>query len=189
MPLLSLKPSVIHYTQENIGCKFQDGNNIGKTLDDLMDGVITMDSFRFKLRVCHENGKWWSEDNRRLWVFKHLERLGKYQEIVVQQKASIRKNKMTTVNGGTSIRVRGHIEGRWYRAPGRARYNPTPIVRESQSYSGGDDYQESLRQLLNDRRIYEEVSRLSYVQSTPRQQAPPPPPKRERKSDSWCAIL
>jgi len=55
--------------------------------------------------------KWFSADNRRLWVAKHLERLGKLDRIKVNVVRGIPLQKMTTNNGGVSIRVRGDPGG------------------------------------------------------------------------------
>jgi len=64
--------------------------------------------------------KWFSADNRRLWVAKHLERLGKLDRIQVNVVRGIPLQKMTTKNGGVSIRVRGDPRGCWHSKPGAA---------------------------------------------------------------------
>jgi len=64
--------------------------------------------------------KWFSADNRRLWVAKHLERLGKLDRIKVNVVRGIPLQKMTTNNGGVYIRVRGDPRGCWHSKPGAA---------------------------------------------------------------------
>lgn len=60
-----------------------------------------------KISVLKESGKWVTADNRRLWVFKQLERLGKVDMISVNQVYYIPDQKRTSINGGTSVDVRG----------------------------------------------------------------------------------
>ncbi|KAH3781559.1 hypothetical protein DPMN_159390 [Dreissena polymorpha] len=57
-------------------------------------------------------------DNRRLWVFKELERLGKCDSVPVNVDDSIPSEKLTTDNGGVTIDVRGCPGGTWYTKPG-----------------------------------------------------------------------
>lgn len=103
---LHLTPSEIFYTQDSIDSQFRTGQNIGDCLDKLVKGDLTVSSFP-TISVCLENGKWWTQDNRRLWVFKQLERLGMSVNIPVN-KVSFNRSK-TTINGGTSIEVRNSV--------------------------------------------------------------------------------
>ena len=57
----------------------------------------------------NKRGKWFTADNRRLWVFRDLERLGKCTTIPVRIIINIPVGKFTTKNGGTSVRVRGTV--------------------------------------------------------------------------------
>ena len=58
-------------------------------------------------------GRWYTSDNRRLWIFRELERLGKCKEIAVKL-AYVPEHKFTTHNRGESVRVRGIAGGKWY---------------------------------------------------------------------------
>jgi hypothetical protein len=49
--------------------------------------------------------------NRRLWVFKKAEEFGCFEKIDVIRTRKFNRNKFTTKNGGTSIRVRGDPGG------------------------------------------------------------------------------
>ena len=62
-----------------------------------------------------KDDRWFSADNRRLWVFRQLERLGKCATIAVQETLSIPSKKFTTNNNGESIEVRGDPGGMWHR--------------------------------------------------------------------------
>ncbi|XP_045203706.1 uncharacterized protein LOC123556791 [Mercenaria mercenaria] len=105
---LQLKPSEIYYSQNSISCSFTHNNKlIGETLDDLCERRISISHIP-PISVTLINGRWVSADNRRLWVFRQLEILGKCTRIPVIQKENIRKSKQTSTCGGTDIRLRGH---------------------------------------------------------------------------------
>ncbi|KAK3612469.1 hypothetical protein CHS0354_032085 [Potamilus streckersoni] len=119
MDVLYLRPSEIRYSQDSINNVF-DGKSthrnklIGETLDDLCEGICCLENIP-SISVMKKNGKWFSADNRRLWVFKHLERHGKCREIPVYETYFIPDRKFTTINEGESIRVRRDPGGIWYR--------------------------------------------------------------------------
>ncbi|CAC5402956.1 unnamed protein product [Mytilus coruscus] len=59
-----------------------------------------------------ENGKWWTADNRRLWIFRHLEKLQKCTEIPVNIIQRIDSRKRSSTNGGTDVSIcRGRNPG------------------------------------------------------------------------------
>ena len=69
--------------------------------------------------MVEKNGKFYALDNRRLWVFRELERLGKCKKIPVHVVSDFgRGKKFTTRNGGTSVKVRGDPGGRSYQGGG-----------------------------------------------------------------------
>lgn len=112
-----MRPSEIYYSQDSINNVF--GNHcihrnrlIGSTLDSLCDNSITVYSIP-TIGVMQKNGRWYTADNRRLWVFRELERLGKCTEIPVRM-SYIPENKFTTFNRGEHVRVRGHPGGHWH---------------------------------------------------------------------------
>ena len=88
---------------------------MGETLDDLCEGRISVCDIP-DIAVEQKDGKWFTGDNRRLWVFRHLERLGKCTFITVDE-GYISSDKFTTINRGASVRVRGNPGGRWYSKP------------------------------------------------------------------------
>ncbi|WAR29666.1 hypothetical protein MAR_003234, partial [Mya arenaria] len=117
----NLKPSEIFYSQDSINNVFDRRSQhwnirIGETLDDICDGRCSVLSIP-QIAVKSEGEKWVTADNRRLWVFKQLERLGKIETINVYIIEYIPPAKMTSNNGGVSIRVRGAPGGRWYLEP------------------------------------------------------------------------
>ncbi|XP_060568084.1 uncharacterized protein LOC132726747 [Ruditapes philippinarum] len=118
-----LNPLDIHYCQDSISNTFSSGANIGDVLDDVCDGRTPLSSFP-KIAVNKKNSKWYTTDNRRLWVFRQLRRLGKCGEIPVVKTGSISSEKMTTNNDGVEIEVRGGIYGVWFWKPNGAGSNP-----------------------------------------------------------------
>ncbi|XP_064596224.1 uncharacterized protein LOC135462865 [Liolophura sinensis] len=122
--LIELRPSNILYTQDSIKNTFtfqHEGTPIGETLDDLCNGVCDICDIP-PIRVSFQDGRYWSGDNRRLWVFRQFERLGGCDKIRVKEVnwSAINPDKFTTENGGVEVRVRGYRGdpgGSWHRRP------------------------------------------------------------------------
>lgn len=118
---MNLRPSEIYFTQSSISSIFgrrtrHRSKGIGDTLDDLAEGRISIGSIP-KMSVMKEDGKWWTADNRRLWIFRHLEKLQKCTEIPVNITYSIDSRKRSSTNGGTDVSIyRGYSPGGiWHR--------------------------------------------------------------------------
>ena len=124
---MHLNPSEIHYSQDSIKNEFRSGHGqIGLTLDKLCKGDIKVEAIP-AIGVMKRDGKWFTGDNRRLWVFRHLERLGKCTKIRVNYE-TIPSKKMTTKNGGMHVRVRGNPGGSWYNKPTQVRITSVSTV-------------------------------------------------------------
>ena len=110
--ILELKPSDILYAKDSILNRFRDRSirYIGETLDQLLEDSSYIQNIP-NIEVVEINGKLFSMDNRRLWVYKKAEELGSLETIDVIRTSSFNRNKFTTKNGGTSIRVRGDPGG------------------------------------------------------------------------------
>ncbi|KAH3896109.1 uncharacterized protein LOC127864350 [Dreissena polymorpha] len=109
---MNLKSSDIYYSQDSISHRFGDNTNhrgkrIGETLDDIINGRCKVSSIPV-IEVKNFGGKWY---NRRLWVFKHLQRLGRCEYIPVRRCRHFNTKKFTTRNGGVDVRVRGDGPG------------------------------------------------------------------------------
>ena len=116
---MELRPSEIFYSQDSIMNRFGDytphGNTyIGETLDQLLNGHCNVESMP-NISVEKANGKWFTSDNRRLWVFRKAEEIGFLKSIYVIETNYIKYDKFTTKNDGTSIRVRGSPGGSLWR--------------------------------------------------------------------------
>eukprot|EP01084_Bolivina_argentea_P101795 182435_1 len=71
-----LSPRNICYTQQSIRATWSDksrhkGKTIKWTLDQLQKRIITVDNIP-KIKLVYHNEKFYSLDNRRLWVFKQF---------------------------------------------------------------------------------------------------------------------
>jgi hypothetical protein len=100
-----LRPSEIFFSQATIKDHFRRGTySIYETLDACMRDQNVINIIP-KITVCHKDGKWFTLDNRRLWVFKQLESMGRLSKIFVYQATSIPECKYNTQNGGTSVEI------------------------------------------------------------------------------------
>jgi hypothetical protein len=107
--MLELKPSDILYSQDSILNRFRDSyiRYIGETLDQLLEVSSYIQNIP-NIEVVEINGKLFSMDNRRLWVYKKAEELGSLETIDVIRTSSFnRKKKWWNIN--TSQR-----RSRWY---------------------------------------------------------------------------
>lgn len=103
-----LKPSEIFYSQDSVASKFQDGRDLNQTAQMLLLKELDPEDLPVIQVVRRIDGKYYTLDNRRLYVF----RVGQYNgvtakvpiQLVVEQ--LYHRRKFTTKNGGTSITVR-----------------------------------------------------------------------------------
>uniref|UniRef100_A0A0L8HA22 Uncharacterized protein n=1 Tax=Octopus bimaculoides TaxID=37653 RepID=A0A0L8HA22_OCTBM len=103
-----LSPSEIRYTQDSISSCFQNGNDIEDLILDIINGQTRSDEIR-TIRVFFNDGKYYSEDNRRLYVFKAVQELSEPNltiKVKLTSYSDFQENKFTTRNGGFRIRVR-----------------------------------------------------------------------------------
>ena len=130
--MLCIRPSEIYFSQDSISnvfgnhCQQHKGKqigtacegcqhrckHIGTTLDQLCEGQITV-SVIPPMGVTKKAGRWYSGDNRRLWIFREMEKLGKCTHIFVKL-TRVPPKKFTTLNRGESVRVRGDPGGSWH---------------------------------------------------------------------------
>jgi hypothetical protein len=94
--MLELKPSDILYAQDSILNRFRDRSirYIGETLDQLLEDSSYIQNIP-NIEVVEINGKLFSMDNRRLWVYKKAEELGSLEKIDVIRTSSFNRNKFT----------------------------------------------------------------------------------------------
>lgn len=109
--MVHLKPCEIRYSQDSISNTFDSRSShsnvhIGETLDDLIEGRIDVHDIP-EISVQKMGDKWISADNRRLWVFKHLEKFTKCETIPCTVVYIIPPAKRSSTNDGMSVKIRG----------------------------------------------------------------------------------
>ncbi|XP_062584742.1 uncharacterized protein LOC134246394 [Saccostrea cucullata] len=102
-----MKPSEIFYSQDSIKEKFDNGHTIYSTVSVCKKHPYVINKIP-RMRVCKKDGKWYTLDNRRLWVFRKLEADGHIKDVKVNQvsKDRLPAEKFTTENGGESVEIR-----------------------------------------------------------------------------------
>ena len=103
MPNLSLKPSDILYSQNSIGNKFTNGVQIGEVLDDIMEDRLSISRLP-TIKVKCIDGSYVSSDNRRLWILKQLEKLGRVNQVSVKTTRWMSRRKSARTN---NVKIRG----------------------------------------------------------------------------------
>ena len=109
---MRLRPSDILFSQDSISDKFKTGESLPETFEELLYGVHTPNDI-MPIRVVRWKGNWWSlTGERRLYLYKLLEKLGIFPTIpVIELCASdpvIKKRfkqRKTTVTNGKTIRI------------------------------------------------------------------------------------
>ncbi|MFF3755870.1 RHS repeat domain-containing protein [Streptomyces sp. NPDC002185] len=99
-----ISPKAVRFTQDSISRNFSDGRSVREAIDDLREGRTNPNSFP-PIRVFQQNGKTYTLDNRRLYVFQEAGIPVNFQRATAQEVSS-QGWKMTTQNDGVSIRVR-----------------------------------------------------------------------------------
>ena len=115
MGVIKIAPSEIRFSQDSIYNTFGDntfhaGQFIGETLDDIVRDPDTVDRIP-NISVFNIRGKWFTSDNRRLWVFQKAEELSIVRSIDVSVKHEICYPKFTTTSDGRYVRIHENNPG------------------------------------------------------------------------------
>lgn len=126
---MEIKPSGILYSANIIDNLFNKNSHhcyclIGETLDSLCEGKIKISDIPL-ISVVQKGNVWITANNRRLWVFRQMERLGKCSTIPVFVVAD---SPLAKENGFTSASVRENPGGLWYLLPACEMKDPFSIV-------------------------------------------------------------
>ena len=108
-----MKPSQIYYSQNSINERFDNGYTIYATLNACKNHPFVIYEIP-PIRVCKKDGKWYTLDNRRLWVFKRLEEQGHVDSVRIKKVSPslLTAQKFTTTNGGESVEIRNRTD--WF---------------------------------------------------------------------------
>nr|XP_039249162.1 uncharacterized protein LOC120326874 [Styela clava] len=104
-----MKPSEIRFSQDDIAPNFTNGENIHEVIGEILRGETSVYPFQ-PISVWYENGSWYSENNRRLYMFRVLEYEGKVNDICVEETSPPGWRPNTSDNDGVSIRLRGGVK-------------------------------------------------------------------------------
>lgn len=96
--------SHIHYCQDSIANRFQCGRRLQDTLDQLLSKTITAHGIP-AVRIFQWEGRWHTEDNRRLWCYKKAGTVS--IPVRIKPFSQVDPNKLSTETRGKSVRVRG----------------------------------------------------------------------------------
>jgi hypothetical protein len=101
-----LNPKTIRFTQNSIKRTFKNGSTLANAIDGLRSGSISPNSFP-PIRVFWKDGKLWTLDNRRLYVFQQAEKKIKTVMATTEEIAREIPRKMHPINDGLNILLRG----------------------------------------------------------------------------------
>lgn len=108
--IMKLKPSEIFFLQDSISNKWGEqsfcrSKLVGETLDELLTEHIAVKDIP-NITVVIKDGKFYTADNRRLWIFRKAEELGFVHAIEVDHvtRRHVKRKKFTSKNGGISIK-------------------------------------------------------------------------------------
>jgi len=102
---IHLLPSEIRFSQDSIHNLFQDGGRVNALVEDLQSGRTELNRIPL-ISVVKLDNKYYSMDNRRLYVFRVLQKRGVIGVIKVRLATRYNPQKFTTENDGYRIRVR-----------------------------------------------------------------------------------
>lgn len=105
-----MRPSQLRYTHDSVSNTFRDGNAMETTFLSLLNGILDIDDLQCLVAMSY-NQKWFVvRGNRRLYVYKKLEDIGKCSTVTVDKQRFeeiLFDRQFTTKNMGLTIRVRG----------------------------------------------------------------------------------
>ncbi|CAK8679926.1 unnamed protein product [Clavelina lepadiformis] len=104
---LELAPSQIRFMHHQINNRFSDSRSVNQTVYDIENGLMSVDDLPM-IRVVKRNGRYYAFDNRRLYVYRVLEKRG-YLRTVTVLKASLSQfqpARFSTLNNGVSVTLR-----------------------------------------------------------------------------------
>lgn len=109
---VDLDPLIIHFTHSKIRRQFSGCNKLlDDTLRELMDGTTSIAQIP-RIRVLYDapTQRYFSMNNRRLWVFKELRRAGRLQTVAVEMRAARSGSERRLATGTLSLEARACLQ-------------------------------------------------------------------------------
>jgi hypothetical protein len=89
--IITLNPAIIRFTHSKIRPKFSgNGYLIQETINQLETNQIDINDIPL-IQIMYINGEYYSMNNRRLFTFKYLQKIGKLNEISARLKIASKK--------------------------------------------------------------------------------------------------
>jgi len=104
--LIELAPSDIRFMQDSIYPSFYGGKRVNDVIEDIYSGRTSLNVLP-RIEVTKRNNKYYSLDNRRLYLYRVLEKRGFLSRVKVSLVSKWPEWKFTTENDGASVIVRG----------------------------------------------------------------------------------
>ena len=101
---IELAPSKIRFMHHHICPRFKNQNSVEDTVNKIAKGKLNVSDLPM-IRVVRRKGFYFSFDNRRLYVFRRLQHLGKLKKVKVQLAplSQFQPYRLSTENNGKSI--------------------------------------------------------------------------------------
>ncbi|XP_077968169.1 uncharacterized protein LOC144422162 [Styela clava] len=103
-----MKPSDIRFSQDSIAPNFSNGNSIHGVIDEILKGETSVCPFE-PISIWKEGDLWYSENNRRLYMFRVLECKGNITDVDVRKRSVPNRRRMTSLNQGVRIKIRRRV--------------------------------------------------------------------------------
>lgn len=79
-----IDPSAVYFTHSKIRKQFSgNGKLLSETLEEVLNGTTKVEAIP-KIRVIFDGSRYYSMNNRRLWVYKELQKRGKLATVKVE---------------------------------------------------------------------------------------------------------
>ena len=79
-----MSPSDIRFSQSDIKYSFTQGDDVHEVIDNIKRGWLSIQDF-LPMNVAFYNGRWYTENNRTLYVCRVLQYEGKLKKVEVKE--------------------------------------------------------------------------------------------------------
>lgn len=109
-PTIKIDPSVIFYTHSKIRKRFTGCSKlIAETYDEIVSGATLITDIPL-IRVIYSNDRYFSLNNRRLFLFKELQRAGKLMEVEVELRQPTSKSEIRLTTQTLSLNAKACLD-------------------------------------------------------------------------------
>lgn len=110
MSQVELNVAEIYFSHSKIRNRFTGCSKLlQETLDEIIAGKTTIEDIPM-ISVIYDGIRYFSLNNRRLWVFKELAKLGKLEKIKVNLKKPVTRNEMKLCQNQLSLNAKACLK-------------------------------------------------------------------------------